>query len=267
MLFPLDTNIRYGPRYRTSTLLPTGFSFAQDAVPCNRPPNAASVWALSQRNDRGDVSVYRVTHDEKTLNQGSSQTIGELFQARRHPKRGGIKRSLSAGSLPFVQGCAVDCPTQVDMATYKSEFLFHYYSKRLRPLSAYALDSSRGPGGRLKDSENGERTAAQSDHGALLKRLAGISNDVRSRHSLKRAFVTAPSRQSCAMKRDPASVLCPTRSLTFICRRGATRRFRFSNTPASVWRYLASGPVVAPALRLGDAKSRDLRGAQSPRCS
>jgi len=25
------------------------------------------------------------------------------------------------------------------MATYKSEFLFHYYAKRLRPRSAYAL--------------------------------------------------------------------------------------------------------------------------------
>src|SRR3712207_6165417 len=37
------------------------------------------------------------------------------------------------------KGCAVDCPTQVDMATYKAEFLFHYYAGRLRPRQMYAL--------------------------------------------------------------------------------------------------------------------------------
>ena len=37
------------------------------------------------------------------------------------------------------KGCKSDCPVSVDMATYKAEFLSHYYERRLRPLRAYAF--------------------------------------------------------------------------------------------------------------------------------
>jgi Fe-S oxidoreductase len=37
------------------------------------------------------------------------------------------------------KGCKGDCPVNVDMATYKAEFLAHYYRGRLRPPSAYAM--------------------------------------------------------------------------------------------------------------------------------
>jgi Fe-S oxidoreductase len=37
------------------------------------------------------------------------------------------------------KGCKSDCPVGVDVATYKSEFLSHYYEGRVRPLSAYAF--------------------------------------------------------------------------------------------------------------------------------
>jgi Fe-S oxidoreductase len=37
------------------------------------------------------------------------------------------------------KGCKGDCPVNVDMATYKAEFLAHYWKGRLRPVSAYAF--------------------------------------------------------------------------------------------------------------------------------
>src|SRR5439155_27310902 len=37
------------------------------------------------------------------------------------------------------KGCKGDCPVYVDMATYKAEFLSHYYEGRVRPRSAYAF--------------------------------------------------------------------------------------------------------------------------------
>jgi len=37
------------------------------------------------------------------------------------------------------KGCKGECPMQVDMATYKAEFLSHYYAGRPRPMSAYAF--------------------------------------------------------------------------------------------------------------------------------
>jgi len=37
------------------------------------------------------------------------------------------------------KGCKADCPVNVDMATYKAEFLSHYYEHRARPIHAYAF--------------------------------------------------------------------------------------------------------------------------------
>jgi len=37
------------------------------------------------------------------------------------------------------KGCKTECPVKVDMATYKAEFLSHYYSRRVRPRSAYTF--------------------------------------------------------------------------------------------------------------------------------
>jgi Fe-S oxidoreductase len=37
------------------------------------------------------------------------------------------------------KGCRNECPVNVDMATYKAEFLAHYYAGRLRPRSAYTM--------------------------------------------------------------------------------------------------------------------------------
>jgi len=36
-------------------------------------------------------------------------------------------------------GCKGECPVHVDVATYKAEFLAHYYEGRLRPVHAYAF--------------------------------------------------------------------------------------------------------------------------------
>jgi Fe-S oxidoreductase len=37
------------------------------------------------------------------------------------------------------KGCKADCPVNVDMATYKSEFLYHHYKHRARPRAAWSM--------------------------------------------------------------------------------------------------------------------------------
>jgi Fe-S oxidoreductase len=37
------------------------------------------------------------------------------------------------------KGCKGDCPVNVDMATYKAEFLSHYYDGKLRPMTGYSM--------------------------------------------------------------------------------------------------------------------------------
>src|SRR5690606_14692373 len=41
------------------------------------------------------------------------------------------------------KACRRECPVHVDMATYKAEFLAHYYEHRARPRSAYAFGHIR----------------------------------------------------------------------------------------------------------------------------
>ena len=58
------------------------------------------------------------------------------------PIEGGFRDEAVKESLDLClacKGCKGDCPVNVDIATYKAEFLSHYYARRLRPRSAYAF--------------------------------------------------------------------------------------------------------------------------------
>ena len=176
--FPLDTNIRYGPRYRTSTLVPKGFTFADDDSSLQR----AAERCIGVGRCRSETTAvmcpsYRVTHDEKHSTRGRAKLLGEMFQGETTPESWRNEEVFEALDLCLsCKGCAVDCPTHVDMATYKSEFLFHYYAKRLRPRSAYALGLIPWSGriaSRVPRTAN--RLLQNRFSGALLKRLAGIS--------------------------------------------------------------------------------------------
>ncbi|HSU83193.1 MAG TPA: heterodisulfide reductase-related iron-sulfur binding cluster, partial [Thermoanaerobaculia bacterium] len=75
------------------------------------------------------------------------------------------------------KGCRSDCPAGVDMATYKAEFLHHFYRGKPRPRPAYAMGlvpwwarlASRFPG-----MANG---LMQGPFSGILKRLGGIHPD------------------------------------------------------------------------------------------
>jgi FAD/FMN-containing dehydrogenase/Fe-S oxidoreductase len=141
--YPLDTNIRYGPKYRSSNLLATGFSFPHDHGSLQGAVERC-VGVGKCRSDTAGVMCpsYRVTRDEQHSTRGRAKLLGELFQGASIPETWRSEEVFEALDLCLsCKGCASDCPTHVDMATYKSEFLFHYYHGRLRPRSAYALGS------------------------------------------------------------------------------------------------------------------------------
>src|SRR5881227_3115603 len=74
------------------------------------------------------------------------------------------------------KGCKGDCPVDVDMATYKAEFLAHHYKRRLRPRAAYSMGlimlhariASRAP--RLVNAITQSRIL-----GPLVKRAGGLT--------------------------------------------------------------------------------------------
>ena len=81
---------------------------------------------------------YMVTREEKHSTRGRARLLNEMIRGevikdgwRSEEVREALDLCLAC------KGCKHDCPVQVDMATYKSEFLSHYYAGRIRPRYAY----------------------------------------------------------------------------------------------------------------------------------
>jgi Fe-S oxidoreductase len=73
-----------------------------------------------------------------------------LFEMMSGHLRGGWRDRHVKEALDLClscKGCKGDCPVSVDMATYKAEFLAHYYARRIRPGRPTRSGSSpSGPG-------------------------------------------------------------------------------------------------------------------------
>jgi FAD/FMN-containing dehydrogenase/Fe-S oxidoreductase len=99
------------------------------------------------RRDEGGVMCpsYRATHEEEHSTRGRAHLLWEMTQAparRDAVIRDGWRSEEVKQSLDLClacKGCKSDCPTRVDVATYKAEFLSHYYEGRVRPISSYAF--------------------------------------------------------------------------------------------------------------------------------
>jgi FAD/FMN-containing dehydrogenase/Fe-S oxidoreductase len=98
------------------------------------------------RHSEGGVMCpsYRVTMEEEQSTRGRAHLLWEMTQANREDgiihdgwRSEEVKESLDL--CLACKGCKSDCPVGVDVATYKSEFLSHYYEGRVRPISAYAF--------------------------------------------------------------------------------------------------------------------------------
>jgi FAD/FMN-containing dehydrogenase/Fe-S oxidoreductase len=93
-----------------------------------------------RRVDTGTMCPsYMVTREEKDCTRGRARLLFEMMQ---RDVISGWKSEAVHDALDLClacKGCKGDCPVNVDMATYKAEFLSHYYAGRLRPRSAYAI--------------------------------------------------------------------------------------------------------------------------------
>jgi len=176
--FPLDSNIRYGPRYRTSLLVTSKFSFAEDEGSIQKAAERC-VGVGKCRSDIAGVMCpsYRATLDERHSTRGRAKLLVEMFQGEVTAETWRNRDVLESLDLCLsCKGCVSDCPTQVDMATYKAEFLHHYYARRLRPISAYALGFITWTG-RFASKVPRLANALLSNRviGGILKRVANIS--------------------------------------------------------------------------------------------
>lgn len=83
---------------------------------------------------------YQATREEKDSTRGRARALQEMLDGGTIA--GGWRDPAVHEALDLClscKGCASDCPTGIDMATYKSEVLHQSYRGRLRPRAHYSL--------------------------------------------------------------------------------------------------------------------------------
>jgi FAD/FMN-containing dehydrogenase/Fe-S oxidoreductase len=141
--FPFDTNLKLGVDYNPPRP-DTKFAYQQDngdfahamlrcvGIGMCRVPEADTVICPS----------YMATRDEEHSTRGRARILWEMLRGEVITDGWASQEVFDALDLCLAcKGCTSDCPVNVDMPTYKAEFLYHHYKspRRRRPRHAYAF--------------------------------------------------------------------------------------------------------------------------------
>jgi FAD/FMN-containing dehydrogenase/Fe-S oxidoreductase len=138
--YRLDENLRLGADYHPWEPQ-THFQFPEDHGSLAHA-TLRCVGVGKCRHYEGGVMCpsFRVTREEEHSTRGRAHLLWEMTQG--DVIQDGWRDQHVKDSLDLClacKGCKSDCPVGVDVATYKAEFLSHYYEGRARPRSAYAF--------------------------------------------------------------------------------------------------------------------------------
>ena len=133
-------NLRLGADYRP--LKPeTHFQLPEDDGSLAKATLRCIGLGACRKTDGGTMCPsYMATQEEEHSTRGRAHMLFELLQGEvlqdgwndEH-----VKKSLDL--CLSCKACKSECPANVDVATYKAEFLAHYYERNRRPLQAYAF--------------------------------------------------------------------------------------------------------------------------------
>ncbi|MFC6020900.1 FAD-binding and (Fe-S)-binding domain-containing protein [Plantactinospora solaniradicis] len=141
---PMDGQLRLGVDYNhgmvdTVFRYPDdGGSFGQAVLRC------VGVGKCRRQHDGVMCPSYMVTREEEHSTRGRARLLFEMLDgaARGGTIADGWRSDAVRDALDLClacKGCKADCPVNVDMATYKAEFLSHHYAGRLRPRTHYSM--------------------------------------------------------------------------------------------------------------------------------
>jgi FAD/FMN-containing dehydrogenase/Fe-S oxidoreductase len=177
--YPPDSNLFLGVEWDPPGL-DTHFSFSKDRFAFHNATLRCVGVGKCRRQDGGTMCPsYMVTKEEMHSTRGRARLLYEMMRGETITdgwKSEEVKEALDL--CLACKGCKGDCPVDVDMATYKAEFLSHYYEGRLRPRPAYIMGliywwarlASLAPS-LVNDVMNAPVL------GALIKKIGGIHPD------------------------------------------------------------------------------------------
>jgi FAD/FMN-containing dehydrogenase/Fe-S oxidoreductase len=133
-------DLRLGADYKPRRV-ETYFKFPEDGGSlANATLRCVGVGACRKAEGGVMCPSYMVTREEKHSTRGRAHLLWELLQGE--VLENGWKNQDVKDALDLClscKACKTECPTNVDLATYKAEFLSHYYEQGGRPLAAHAF--------------------------------------------------------------------------------------------------------------------------------
>ena len=148
--FAPDENLRLGGSWKPEGLGPLFFAYPEDggsfAAAASR---CVGVGKCRQHSGAGHPNgsvmcpSYQVTLEEEHSTRGRARLLFEMLNGHHDgPIEDRWRSDAVRDALDLClacKGCKSDCPVNVDMATYKAEFLSHYWQGRVRPRNQYVL--------------------------------------------------------------------------------------------------------------------------------
>jgi FAD/FMN-containing dehydrogenase/Fe-S oxidoreductase len=138
--YKIDENLRLGVDYKPWRP-ETHFKFPEDeGIFGNATMRCVGVGKCRRHEGGVMCPSYMVTLEEKHSTRGRAHMLFEMLQGEVVDagwKDEHVKEALDL--CLSCKGCKGECPVNVDVATYKAEFMSHYYEFKARPLNAYAF--------------------------------------------------------------------------------------------------------------------------------
>lgn len=138
--YKLDQNLRWGVNYEPWEPK-THFAYKDDRGSFAYAANRCVGAGVCRKHDKGSMCPsYMVTKEEAYSTRGRERLLFEMLEG--NPLKNGWADESVKDALDFClacKACKTECPVNVDMATYKAEFLSHYYEEKQRPVAAYAF--------------------------------------------------------------------------------------------------------------------------------
>jgi Fe-S oxidoreductase len=138
--YKVDENLRYGSDYNPIAVQ-TRFSFPDERGSLAKAAMRCVGVGECRRVDRGTMCPsFQVTREEMHSTRGRAHLLWEMLEGDPVDRVWQNERVKEALDLCLAcKGCKGECPVHVDMATYKAEFLSHYYEDHWRPRTAWAF--------------------------------------------------------------------------------------------------------------------------------
>ncbi|MDK8878726.1 FAD-binding and (Fe-S)-binding domain-containing protein [Corynebacterium sp. MSK008] len=127
--------LRMHPAQRTHEITPVQL-FPKDRGSFTNAVNRCVGVSACRSMDGAMCPSFQITKDEVHSTRGRARILSELFRGET-VEGDDVEDALDL--CLSCKACASDCPVNVDMATYKSEFLNNHYQGKVRPRVHYLM--------------------------------------------------------------------------------------------------------------------------------